>query len=668
MPNRLINESSPYLLQHANNPVDWFPYGEEAFAVARSGNKPLLISIGYSACHWCHVMEHESFSNPSIADLMNRYFVCVKVDREERPDVDQMYMAAVQLLHGNGGWPLNCFALPDGRPFWGGTYFRPQQWSDLLEQIHGFFQNSFADLESQAQRLCRGIAGAGLVEMPQETSPFSPDLLKSVYDRLSVSFDTETGGMVGAPKFPMPVVWQFVLHYHRLSHLPEAIHQVKTTLLRMAMGGIFDQIGGGFARYSTDALWKVPHFEKMLYDNAQLTSLYANAYKATGDKSFLDIAGRIIHFVLRELTAEQGAFYASVDADSEGVEGLFYLWNRKQMEEVLPEYAGLIADYWGIDNEGKWENGMSIPLRPLSDAVFASRQHLSEEELRQLVLMSSSALLKVRNQRQRPATDTKILTSWNAMMVKGLVDAVKAGANPIWQEAAVKAGEFIFEKLALNGQKLFRSYNHGSPAIDGFLDDYAFTADAFIALYQITFDEKWLFRAGQLVEQAEALFSDNSLPLYWFSGEGLNNAEAPVVRMMETTDGVEPSANAVMAGVLLALAHYFDNQAFHDKAVRMMVNMQERMLQQPSAYACWASQAAVLASGNTSLVISGPDALKNALLINRRYYPGVIIAAAENQSALPVFSGRFKSGQNLIFKCRNNTCEAPVSSVVDLIM
>jgi len=668
MPNRLIHETSPYLLQHAHNPVDWYPYGEEAFAEAEASSRPLLISIGYSACHWCHVMEHESFSKPEIAGIMNRLFVCIKVDREERPDVDQVYMSAVQLLNGNGGWPLNCFALPDGRPFWGGTYFRPEQWTDLLNQIDGLYRKSLPELESQAERLSKGIAGIGLVEMPENPSPLTMELLSEAYDQLSRSFDSELGGMRGAPKFPMPVVWQFVLAWHRFSRLPEALEQVKTTLTRMARGGIFDQIGGGFARYSTDASWKVPHFEKMLYDNAQLISLYAGIFRLTGERFYSEILERTIGFVLRELTSPTGAFYASLDADSEGEEGVFYVWTRPQLHAILPEYADLLADFWCIDGEGLWEKGRSILLRPMREDVFASRHHLSEEELRQLLSMATSVMLTARNQRPRPALDNKILTSWNALMIKGLADAVKATGNTIWLEAAVMAGEFIWTQLAVSGRKLYHSWNNGKPKINAFLDDYAFTADAFIALYQVTFDEAWLLRAELLVEQVNLLFEDASGPLYWVAPQVASETRAAVVRMKETTDGVEPSGNAVMAGVFLALGHYLEKESYIDRATQMLLNMQQQLVANPSSHACWAMQAAALANGLTMVVVTGPDAYKTAGMLNRKFYPGVLIAASVEKSGLSLFSHRLKAGQNQIFKCRGNTCDAPVGSVVDLVL
>jgi len=670
MPNRLIHETSPYLLQHAHNPVDWRPYGEEAFAEAKSANKPMLISIGYSACHWCHVMEHESFSKPEIAAVMNHNFICIKVDREERPDVDHIYMGAVQLLNGNGGWPLNCFALPDGRPFWGGTYFRPEQWLDLMQQISDLYKDSYTELENQAARIINGISEMGIVKMPENPDEFTLELVTKAYDQLSWSFDTELGGLRGAPKFPMPVVWQFVMNYHRLSRNAEALSQLKTTLNRIARGGISDQIGGGFARYSTDSNWKVPHFEKMLYDNAQLISLYASMNRLGGDEFYAEIVEKSISFVFRELTSPEGIFYSALDADSEGAEGLFYLWTRDQLREILPEYADLLADYWGIDGSGLWEKGKSILLRPADDALFASRQHLSEEELKQLLKMAGNILLVEREKRIRPALDDKAILSWNALMIKALAQASQAQGNQAWLVAAIKAAEFIHQHFMHSDGQLNRVWKNGKARITALLDDYAFLAEAYVTLYQVTFNEEWLFRADSLATFVLNHFNDPTGPLFWYSPAGINTGESlpAISRIINTSDGVEPSGNAVMANVLVSLGQYFDRLDYIERAKAMLINLQPNFTTYPSSYACWANTAVTFATGMATIVITGPDAHRNAAILNRRYYPGVFIAAAIETSELPVFNHRFKPYQNLIYKCQGQTCSAPVTSIIDLLI
>ena len=669
--NRLIHESSPYLLQHAHNPVDWYPYGEEALKEAESSRRPLLISIGYSACHWCHVMEHESFSNPEIADIMNRSFVCVKVDREERPDLDHVYMGAVQLLHNSGGWPLNCFALPDGRPFWGGTYFRPDQWVSLLDQISDLFRNSRHELEEQAERLIRGVGEMSLIEVPADRQTISAAMVDESYAKLSWSFDAELGGLLGSPKFPMPVVWQFVMQYHKMTGNPESLTQLKTTLLRMVCGGLFDRIGGGFARYSTDAEWKVPHFEKMLYDNAQLTGLYVNMFRHTGERFYLDIAEQTIEFVLQGLTSPEGLFFSAYDADSEGDEGSFYLWTREQVNEILPEYGELIADYWGIGGSGLWEKGKRILMRPTDEAFFASQQHLSEEELKQLLRMAGKLMLAAREKRIPPSLDDKAVLSWNALMIKSLAEAYKASGNQRWLDAALKAAGFILREFSNDvGGAYKRVWKNGEARIPAMLDDYAYLADAWISLYQVTFDEEWLFRAKEIAVFVVENFSDQTGSFFWYSPLPDQSGETSpaVARIIGTTDGVEPSGNAVMARILLTLGLYFENSDYVDRAVNMVSNLRDRIVSYPAAYAGWAGVAMEVAYGKTTLVITGPDAFRNAAMLNRKFLPGVLVAAACVESRLPVFSEKFVSAKNLIYRCEGNTCSSPVGSVVDLIL
>ncbi|PKP50450.1 MAG: thioredoxin domain-containing protein [Bacteroidetes bacterium HGW-Bacteroidetes-11] len=661
LPNRLIHETSPYLLQHAYNPVDWYPFGEEAFELAKTTNRPLLISIGYSACHWCHVMEHESFSNPEIAAIMNRDFVCIKVDREERPDVDQVFMAAVQLLHSNGGWPLNCFALPDGRPFWGGTYFRPAQWTEMLGQISSLFNRNISELKEQAKRISEGIAGMSVIDPPADNQQPDLEFVNEMYNQLSLRFDTDYGGMIGAPKFPMPVVWEFVAGYYQLNKLPEALNQLSLTLRKMAMGGIFDQIGGGFARYSTDKYWKVPHFEKMLYDNAQLISLYSKVYALTGDIQFKDTLDKTLTFIKTEFTSEEGFFYAALDADSEGEEGRFYIWNRDQIKQQLPEYGDLVADYFGVGQEGAWEKGISILLRPLSDAVFASRQHLSEEELRQLIKMSSAILLKERNTRIKPGLDNKMIVSWNAMMIKSLVDSFHSTCNQSSKEAALKAAHYITDTMMQPDGSLLRTPGKAKAGISGFLDDYAFTIRAFISLYQLDYDEIWLFRAKQLSEKVFNDFNDEASPLFWYTPQ--KQAEQwSLVRVKEVTDGVEPSGNAVMAECLFLLGLYFEKHEWLKYSENMVMNMKNRIQAYPSSHSHWAQVVAMQVKGVTTVVATGTQARKYAETLRRKHKPYTIFAAAENESKLPIFNNRFKKDESLIYICRGSVCDAPVNN------
>ncbi len=666
MPNKLIYETSPYLLQHANNPVNWQPYGTAAIEEAKERNLPIIISIGYSACHWCHVMEHESFSRPDVAEIMNDHFICIKVDREERPDVDQFYLNSIQILHGQSGWPLNCFALPDGRPFWGGTYFRPDQWKEVLLQLSDLFHNNHEDLVSQAERIIKGIKGMGIIDAPTSNIPLNINTVEDAFEQLSIKFDRTYGGMKGAPKFPMPAIWQFVLNYYHISHSVEAITHLRQTLEKMASGGIFDQLAGGFSRYSTDQEWKVPHFEKMLYDNAQLAVLYANVYRATGIEFYSNILNKILHFVKNELTSPEGAFYAAIDADSDGAEGQFYVWKKQEILDLLPDYGELLCRYWGVDKQAHWEKGQNILQRTSSDEQFALVEHLSTEELKQLVKMASTTLLNYRNKRIRPSLDNKIIVSWNAMMIKAYVTAAFINDNPEYRETALKAANFIKDNMISSEGMILRTWQKGVAKINGFLDDYALTADAFISLYQLTFDELWLFKAKQIIDYVIREFSQDSTPMFWYmprkNGE---NSIADISRILETTDGVEPSGNSVMAGLLLAIGNYFEDSSYIARSEMMCTYMHNNIISYPGYYANWATVTAAHTTGVGMVVITGPKAIEYARQLQSQFSPFSFFAAASNKSDVPVFMNKFKGNKTVIYKCIKNKCEAPIEKVED---
>ncbi|MEI7525883.1 MAG: thioredoxin domain-containing protein, partial [Mariniphaga sp.] len=424
--NRLSRASSPYLKQHADNPVDWYEWGEEALAKAREENKPLIISVGYAACHWCHVMAHESFSDESIAEFMNEHFVCIKIDREERPDIDRIYMEAAQLLSGRGGWPLNAFALPDGRPFHAGTYFPPEQWTDALSQLSHLYQTSYPRILQAAEALTQGIRANALPEIVNPL-PFTREEYVESFANLIQTIDFKLGGYNGAPKFMLPIGFEFLLQYHYLTGDQQALDAVTISLDAMAQGGIYDQIGGGFARYSTDQFWKVPHFEKMLYDNGQLISLYAHAYQVTKRSRYAEVVEQTIAFAERELRHPEGGFYASIDADSEHEEGKFYVWTKGELESVLDqESLALILDFYQITNRGNWEGGKNILYYNSDKEYFAVKSGISVKDFNQILERSNKKLLEERNLRIRPATDDKILTCWNALMLSGYLNAFKA--------------------------------------------------------------------------------------------------------------------------------------------------------------------------------------------------------------------------------------------------
>lgn len=667
MPNKLIHEFSPYLLQHATNPVDWYPYGSEALLEAKKRNCPVIISIGYSACHWCHVMAHESFSVPEIAEVMNKHFVCIKVDREERPDLDQIYLNAVQILHGQGGWPLNCFALPDGRPFWGGTYFRPDQWKDVLLQIAEMYKNNYNEISDQAERIHQGLLQHDTIKVSINKDQNFNTVIEEVHALLIKKFDYKMGGTIGAPKFPMPSLWQFMLSYFNLTHSENAITQLRLTLEKMAMGGIFDQIGGGFARYSTDSEWKVPHFEKMLYDNAQLAMLYANTYKATNDPLYFTILSRILEFIKEELTSSEGAFYSALDADSDGVEGKFYVWTKSEILYLFPEYGELLCRYWGVGNQGHWEHGINILLRPYTDDHFARVEHLSVEELKQLISMASRVMYKKRKQRSHPNLDDKIITSWNALTIKAYAIAATAVLSDYWRETALKASAFLVNNLISPDGQIKRSWKNGFARINGFLNDYAYTISAFLSLYQMTFDEKWLFRAKQLTDYVIEHFAHDQSPLFWYLP--IDNEESTILalsRIMETTDGVEPSGNSVMAENLLFLGNYFEQVSYIERSIKMCNIVKDNVIAYPVYHANWASVITAHSHGITLIAIAGQEALDISRQLTSRYDPFTLIAAASNKSELPIFEGKFKESHTLIYKCKNNTCDAPVEKIEEL--
>ncbi|MDH5769439.1 MAG: thioredoxin domain-containing protein, partial [Nitrospirota bacterium] len=469
--NRLAKSSSPYLLQHAKNPVDWYPWGPEALEKAKREDKPILVSIGYSSCHWCHVMERESFENDSIADIMNKHFVNIKVDREERPDIDQIYMDAVQTMGINGGWPLNVFLTPDQKPFYGGTYFPPQRWIKLIATISKAFVEDRNELNKTAAEIAKSLSTSELVKygMTEEEKIFKKSTLTKAYSLIQSHFDTTRGGLNKAPKFPMPTNWLFLLRYYELTKDKTALDQFILTMDQIAYGGIHDHIGGGFARYSTDMNWFAPHFEKMLYDNGQLMSLYAEAYVVTGKERYKEIIANMFRWLTREMTSEHGAFFSAIDADSEGEEGKFYVWKKEELENILGEDYSLVARYYNVNESGNWEHQNNILYKTIEDEQFAREIPVSISILKEVINRSNEKLLKARNQRDRPGLDYKVITGWNALMITGLVDAFLATDNQEYLETALKNGRFILEKM-YKDNILFRIYNGETATIDGYLE------------------------------------------------------------------------------------------------------------------------------------------------------------------------------------------------------
>lgn len=663
MSNSLIHETSPYLLQHAHNPVNWFPWGEKALQKAREENKPMLISIGYSACHWCHVMEKESFEDEQVAELMNAYFICIKVDREERPDIDQVYMQAVQLMTGQGGWPLNCFALPDGQPIYGGTYFPKQHWLKVLTSIHALYTNEKEKVLEYAERLTNGIRQSELIQNKPPSVFLKSDLDKLVQIWTS-HFDTIEGGPDRAPKFPLPNNYQFLLRYGYLTQHKDILEHVELTLKKMAYGGIYDQIGGGFARYSTDEHWKVPHFEKMLYDNAQLVSLYAEAYQVTKKALYKQIVYETLNFIQRELTSDETLFYSALDADSEGVEGKFYVWTKEELQKAFGKNYPLLADYYNINEEGYWEHDNYILLRKLSEEEIASKHSLALQDVINIVEESKKTLLQIRSKRVRPGLDDKILTSWNALMIKGYIDAYEAFAEPNFLDIAIKASENILTKLKREDGGLWHSYKN-KHTINGFLEDYAFTIEAFIALYQATFDEKWLMEAKLLITYVFEHFYDENSSLFFFTSD---KDALLITRKREIQDNVIPASNSSVAKSLYILSFYFAQEKYALTATQMLMHIKDSMKSYGSAFSNWAQLLLHIVFPYYQIAIVGAKALERKRELANYYLPQKITLGTVHKSAIPLLMDKPANENTLLYVCENKTCGLPVATIEQVLI
>lgn len=667
--NQLINETSPYLLQHAHNPVNWYPWGEEAWKKAKDENKLVLISIGYSACHWCHVMEHESFENDSTAKLMNEYFICIKVDREERPDIDQIYMSAVQLMTGSGGWPLNCFTLPDGRPIYGGTYFPTANWNQILVQLSTFYKNDPAKANEYATELTQGINKMELVKVNEDPIDFKMKDLDAIVAAWKNQFDTVEGGPNRAPKFPLPNNYEFLLRYAVASGDNEVLKHVNLTLEKMAYGGIYDQIGGGFARYSTDTYWKVPHFEKMLYDNAQLVSLYSKAYQQSKNPLYKEIVYETLEFIQREMTSVQGGFYSAIDADSEGKEGKFYVWKLDELKEVLnelkaPKAFEIISEYFNINKTGYWEEENYILLRKKTPEEIAKKFSVSTGELNALIAEAKKLLLTARSKRIRPGLDDKILVSWNALMISGYCDAYKAFGDEQFLSAAKKNASLILRQMRTKDGGLFHSYKNGTAKINGYLEDYSFMIESLLSLYECTFDEIYLNEANSFAEYAFTHFYDETAGSFWFTS---NLDPALIARKKEIQDNVIPASNSAMAKALFNLGIHFENKKFTDTASKMLHNIVKEMERYGSGYSNWAILMLNLTQDFREIVITGDSAHKKRKELQSYYLPNTLFAGSLKESELPLLLYRTAEPKTLIYVCENRVCKLPVEKVEEAL-
>ncbi|MDB5004620.1 MAG: hypothetical protein JWQ34_2845 [Mucilaginibacter sp.] len=673
--NRLANSTSPYLLQHANNPVNWYPWGNEALQKAKDENKLIIVSIGYSACHWCHVMEHESFEDEQVAAVMNEFFVCIKVDREERPDVDQIYMSVVQLISGRGGWPLNCICLPDQRPIYAGTYFRKNDWTSLLFNLADYYKQKPEDALEYAERLTEGIQKYESIGFVETQPDYTQADLEVIVNNWKKYFDKTEGGMGTAPKFPMPNNWQFLVRYAHLMQDNKIAELAKLTLRKMAYGGIYDHLGGGFARYSVDGLWHVPHFEKMLYDNGQLITLYSEAYTWQPDELYKQTVSDTIDFAVRELLSPDGGFYSALDADSEGVEGKFYVFAKEEIQAILGTEAELFCIYYHINDEGNWEEGQTnILFKRGEDKELAEAIGIPVEELLDSVAASRKKLFEARSKRIRPGLDNKILASWNGLMLKGVCEAYRTFNKVEYLDIALKNANFLSTNLIKDGRisRVYKTVETGSDGANplqrrglgevAFLDDYANIIDAFIALYEVTFDEQWLNHAIKLADSAIAHYYDEVNGIFFFTAD---DDEQLIARKAEVMDNVIPASNSVMARNLKKLGLLFDKGQYLQISAQQLSNIMPHMAKYGSAYSNWSMLLLDEVFGIYEVAIVGGDAAAFRIEMEKKYIPNKIILGG-TKGSLPLLRDKF-SDKTQVFICKDKTCGLPTANIAEAL-
>lgn len=654
--NALVNESSPYLLQHAHNPVNWNPWGEAALDKAKSEDKLLVISVGYAACHWCHVMEHESFEDTTVARIMNEHFVAIKVDREERPDVDDVYMTACQLSNDKGcGWPLNAIALPNGRPIWVGTYFPRQQWLEILEYFVKEKEKNGDKMEDYAANLTKTINAVSALAPVGQTPDLKPENADIFAQSMLPGLDARRGGRKGAPKFPMPDVFVWLQEYAHYTGNEEARAVWQTTLDQLAAGGINDQLGGGFARYSTDDQWLVPHFEKMLYDNAQLVSLFSKAFAETGKPRYREVVEETLTFIERELTDKKGVFYSSLDADSEDEEGRFYVWTTEEIDSLLsPAAAELVKKHYRFSKSGNWEEGRNI-LHYDPAAAPLSAQELAE------LKAAKAIMFKARAQRVRPGLDDKVLAAWNGLMIKGYADAAAALKNESYLEKALTAANFIEASMKRKDGGLWRNYKDGKSSINAFLDDYAMMGQAYLRLYELTFDESWLRRAEQLTMYALEHFSNPESDLLFYTSD----LDPPLItRRTEIKDNVIAGSNSAFAKVLWQLGLYLDREDFGERSRKMLaaVLASPETLQTPSFFAGWGQLMLKMAYPPYEVAIVGEGWQPLSRELAASYLPNAILLGGPDEGSLALLKNKAVEEETFIYVCRNKMCKLPVQT------
>jgi uncharacterized protein YyaL (SSP411 family) len=675
MANALLHETSPYLLQHAHNPVDWYPWGEEALHKAKEEDKPILLSIGYAACHWCHVMERESFEDPTTAELMNRFFVNIKIDREERPDLDHIYMDAVQAITGSGGWPLNVFLTPDLKPFYGGTYYPPRpafnrpSWREVLINMHQAYQQNRNEVVDQANRLITHLQQANLFgRQPASVDGlFLPATLDTLANPLLQQADTEWGGFGNAPKFPQTFSLRTLLRQYHFTGDQRSLHHVELSLDKMIAGGIYDQAGGGFARYSTDIQWKAPHFEKMLYDNALLVILLAETYQVTGKKRYRQVMEQTLEFVERELGNGQGLYFSALDADSEGVEGKFYTWTAEEIELLLGEDADWFSEFYQVVSEGNWE-GVNILWERTGREQLAEKQQWTIEETEGRIADCLHQLMQARSSRIRPLLDDKILMGWNALLNRAFTAAFAATGEEVYRKRAIQN----IEQLELLFRQQDGSWQHtgkdGQSRIPAFLDDYAVLIQAYIYLQEITGNSEYLLRAKAIIEWVTEHFVEEETGFFFYTPLGQKDV---VVRKKEVYDGAVPSGNALMAQNLQYLSIVFDRPDWREQCRTLLASMGSAIIRHPGSFGVWAMTLQQEIVGCQEWAIVGHQATQYLGPLLSRFFPNKILQVKEtNLLNFPLLSGKNipeKPGEVLFFQCKEYQCAQPVSSYKEFL-
>ncbi len=673
--NRLINETSPYLLQHAHNPVEWYPWGEEALQKARNEDKPMLVSIGYAACHWCHVMEKESFEDEHIADLMNKYFVNIKIDREERPDLDHIYMDAVQAMTGSGGWPLNVFLTPEAKPFYGGTYFPPVKaynrpsWKEVLLGISQAFQEKRSDINAQAEQMVGhliqsnnfGISQSPAINIPIEEK-FNRTQLDLMFENIMKTADKEWGGFGRAPKFPQTFVIQFLLRYHHFTGNEPALEQACLSLDSMISGGIYDHIGGGFARYSTDNEWLAPHFEKMLYDNALLISVLSEAFQLTKNQIYADTIRHTMVFIQRELLSHEGGLFSALDADSEGEEGKFYVWSYEEVQGILGDDADLFCEFYDISRAGNWEH-KNIPriLKPLK--TFASEKKIDENVLANKLAIGRQKLLDARSKRIRPLLDDKILLSWNALMNIACSKAYAALQDKEWLDLALRNMKFLLKNFRKGELGWSHSYKNGESKHPAFLDDYSFLIQALLHLQEITGDGSYLLTSDELIGYVNENFSEEEKGYYFFTHRQQKDT---IIRKKEMYDGAVPAGNSIMAYNLLHLSILLGKPDWKDRAISMAEGISQVVIRYPASFGIWANMIFELVFGTEEIAIVGKNAENLSREIMPVFIPNKVLQFAQTGAKeFPLLEGKDAGERTSIFLCREYSCKKPVSKATE---